>query len=97
MHLGLTIILLFTAFPEACMEISEGKLVFPCLPDVVYSIGQLSLSDLVQLISSGWRQCPVERVLCGALCVTGDKLSFLGLLLHLVSIKSLHLIENLSF
>lgn len=59
-----------TAFPEASVEVSESKLVFARLPDVVHCVGQLPLSDLGQLLSPGWRQCAIEGVLSGTLCVT---------------------------
>ena len=61
-----------TAFPEAGVEVSESKLVFPRLPDVVNRIGQLPLSDLGQLVPPGWRQCAVEGVLSGTLCGTAQ-------------------------
>ena len=66
----LTIAVFLTALPEAGVEVSESKLVFPRLPDVVNCVGQLPLPDLGQLLPSGGRQCPVERVLSGTLCVT---------------------------
>lgn len=62
-----------TTFPEAGVEVSEGKLVFPGLPNVVHCIGQLSLSDPGQLLSPGWRQRAVEWVLSWTLCVTTEE------------------------
>lgn len=62
-----------TAFPETGVEVSESKLVFSRLPDVVNSIGQLPLSDLGQLVSPGWRQRAVVGILSGALCVMAQK------------------------
>lgn len=93
MHMGrdLTIIVFLTTFPEACVEVSKGKLVFACLPDVVHCVGQLPLSNPGQLLSAGWRQCPVEGVLSWTLCVTTEEkkadesicCSFLHLLMQL--------------
>lgn len=69
----LTVAVFLTAFPETGVEVSESKLVFSRLPDVVNSVGQLPLSDLGQLISPGWRQRAVVGILSGALCVTAQK------------------------
>lgn len=69
----LTITVFLTTFPEAGVEVSEGKLVFPGLPNVVHCIGQLPLSDPGQLLSPGWRQCAVEGVLSWTLCVTTEE------------------------
>lgn len=84
---GLTIAVFLTAFPEACVEVSESKLVFPCLPDVVHCVGQLPLSDLGQFLSPGRGQCAVERVLSGTLCVTTQEYNaeknILGIFLYL--------------
>lgn len=62
-----TFIVPLTGEPEAGVEVSQHVLVLSSLPDVVNSIGQLPLSDLSQLFSSGWRQCAVEGVLSGTL------------------------------
>lgn len=70
----LTVTVFLTAFPEASVEVSESKLVFPRLPYVVDSVGQLPLSDLSQLVSPGRRQCAVEGVLGGTLW-EGDRKS----------------------
>lgn len=55
------------------MKISEGKLVFASLPDVVHCIGQLPLSDLGQLFPTGRGQCAVVGVLGGTLCMAAGQ------------------------
>lgn len=69
----LTITVFLTTFPEASVKVSEGKLVLPRLPNVVHCVSQLPLSDPGQLLSPGWRQCAVERVLSWTLCVTAEE------------------------
>lgn len=78
---GLTIAVFLTAFPETGVEVSESKLVFTRLPDVVNRVGQLPLPDLGQLVPPGRRQRAVVGVLSGTLCVTqedDDERSILG-------------------
>lgn len=70
---GLTIVVFLTAFPETSVEVSKSKLVLSRLPDVLNCVGQLPLSDLGQLFPPGWRQCAVEGVLSGTLCVTAQE------------------------
>ncbi len=74
----LTVTVFLTAFPETSVEVSKSKLVFSRLPDVVNRVGQLPLSDLGQLVSSGWRQRVVEGVLCGTLCVDAREKNISG-------------------
>lgn len=62
-----------TAFPETSVEVSKSKLVLSRLPDVVNRVGQLPLSDLGQLVPPGWRQCAVEGVLSGTLCMIAQE------------------------
>lgn len=73
MLFDLTITVFLTTFPEAGVEVSKGKLVFPRLPDVVHCIGQLPLSDPGQLLPPGGRQCAVEGVLSWTLYVTTEE------------------------
>lgn len=61
--------MLLAALPEAGVEVSESKLVFARLPDVVHGVGQLPLPDLGQLLPAGWGQRAVVGVLGGTLCV----------------------------
>lgn len=68
-QVALTVIVFLTALPESSVKVSESKLVFTRLPDIVHSIGQLPLSDLGQLFSPGRGQCSVVRVLGGTLCM----------------------------
>lgn len=64
---ALTVVVFLAALPEPSVKISESKLVFARLPNVVHCIGQLPLSDLGQLFPPCWGQCTVVGVLGGAL------------------------------
>lgn len=65
----LTVVVFLAALPEPGVEVSESKLVFARLPDVVHGVGQLPLPDLGQLFPPGRGQRAVVGVLGGTLCV----------------------------
>lgn len=70
---ALTVVVFLTALPEAGVEVSESKLVFARLPDVVHGVGQLPLPDLGQLLPAGRGQRAVVGVLGGTLCVVAGQ------------------------
>lgn len=65
----LTVVVFLAALPEPGVEVSESKLVFARLPDVVHGVGQLPLPDLGQLFPPGRGQRAVVGVLGRTLCV----------------------------
>lgn len=70
---ALTVVVFLTALPEPSVKISESKLVFARLPNVMHCIGQLPLSDLGQLFPPGRGQCAVVGVLGRTLCMAAGQ------------------------
>ena len=59
MRVTLTFVVFLTGEPEARVEVAQHVLVLPRLPDVLHSVGQLSLPQPGQLLSLLWRQSHV--------------------------------------